>query len=117
MRGPAWDGTEGDADRLLAEEMGRAGCVADAGRAMDSWVMRVAIAREKLKEGTMPLRALEILEHAKVHVAKIFLNSTLSGDSSREFAAAIAILDQATERFEIDEAIQLEGFNHLRSFC
>ena len=117
MRGPAWDGTEGDADRLLAEEMGRAGCVADAGRAMDSWVMRVAIARDKLKEGTMPLRALEILEHAKVHVAKIFLNSARSGDNSRQFAAAIAILDQATERFEIDEAIQLEGFNHLRSFC
>ena len=46
-----WDGTEGGAGRLLDVEMASAQSVADAGRALDAWVMRVAIAREKSKEG------------------------------------------------------------------
>ena len=94
MSGQRWDGTEGHADWLLDREMEGAGSVADAARAMDSWVMRVAIAREKQKQRhEMILRGLEVLEHAQVHIAKIFLDSRKSGQDCLEFREAGRILD------------------------
>ncbi|MDE2020258.1 MAG: hypothetical protein KGJ13_07985 [Patescibacteria group bacterium] len=50
----------------------------------------------------MHLLALEIIEHAKVHVAKIYLLSPKSPHDSREFAQTMGILDRAGNELESD---------------
>ena len=43
----------------------------------------------------MLLRALEIIEHAKVHIAKVYLDSDRSIERSREYITSSMILDNA----------------------
>ena len=54
----------------------------------------------------MILRALEIIEHAKVHVARMFLSSDRSSESGREYLAATDILERAGDALLNDLANQ-----------
>ena len=54
----------------------------------------------------MILRGLEIIEHAKVHVAKMFLASDCSIERGREYVAATDILERAGDALLKDLANQ-----------